>query len=43
MLIWMFSFTSLVHKFLILLTSLFVAFLALEKSFKMISHLLNLL
>jgi hypothetical protein len=43
MLIWMFSFISLVHKFLILLASLFVAFLTSEKSFKQISHLLNLL
>jgi hypothetical protein len=33
----------LFHKFLILLASLFVAFPALEKSFKLISHLLNLL
>jgi hypothetical protein len=33
----------LFHKFLILLASLFVAFLALEKSFKPISHLVNLL
>jgi hypothetical protein len=33
----------LFRKFLILLASLFVAFLALEKSFKLISHLLNLL
>jgi hypothetical protein len=43
MLIWMFSFTSLVHKFLILLANLFVVFLALAKSFKLISHLFNLL
>jgi hypothetical protein len=33
----------LFRKFLILLASLFVAFLASEKSFKLISHLLNLL
>jgi hypothetical protein len=31
------------HKFFILLASLFVAFLTSEKSFKLISHLLNLL
>jgi hypothetical protein len=43
MLIWMLSFESLVRKILILLASLFVAFLALEKSFKLISYLLNLL
>jgi hypothetical protein len=43
MLIWMFSFTSLVHKFLILLADLFVLFLALAKSFNLISYLLNLL
>jgi hypothetical protein len=43
MLIWMFSFVSLVRKFLMLLASLFVEFLSLEKSFKLISHLLNLL
>jgi hypothetical protein len=43
MLIWMFSFGSQVHKFLILLASAFVAFLTSEKSFKLISHLLNLL
>jgi hypothetical protein len=33
----------LFRKLLILLASLFVAFLVLEKSFKLISHLLNLL
>jgi hypothetical protein len=33
----------LFRKLLILLASLFVAFLILEKSFKLISHLLNLL
>jgi hypothetical protein len=33
----------LFHKFLILLTSLFVTFLTLEKSFKLIFYLLNLL
>jgi hypothetical protein len=33
----------LFRKFLILLASLFVAFLTSEKSFKLISHLLNLL
>jgi hypothetical protein len=33
----------LFHKFLILLASVFVAFLTSEKSFKLISHLLNLL
>jgi hypothetical protein len=43
MLIWMFSFVSLVRKFLMLLASLFVEFFSLEKSFKLISHLLNLL
>jgi hypothetical protein len=43
MLIWMCFFTSLVHKFLILLASVFVASLALTKSFKLISQLLNLL
>jgi hypothetical protein len=32
MLIWMFSFASLVHKFLILLEDLFVVFLTLEKN-----------
>jgi hypothetical protein len=36
-------FTSLVPEFLILLASLFVAFLTLEKFFKLVSHLLNLL
>jgi hypothetical protein len=39
----MFSFTSLVHKFLILLVDLFVTSLILEKSSKLISHFLNLL
>jgi hypothetical protein len=43
MLIWMFSFVSLIRMFLILLTSLFVAFLTSEKTFKLISHLPNLL
>jgi hypothetical protein len=41
MLIWMFSFSSLVRKFLILLANL--AFLTLEKSFKLISQLFDLL
>jgi hypothetical protein len=41
MLIWMFSFSSLVRKFLILLANL--AFLILEKSFKLISQLFDLL
>jgi hypothetical protein len=36
-------FRKFVRKFLILLTSLFVTFLALEKPLKLISHLLNLL
>jgi hypothetical protein len=43
MLIWMCFFISLIHKFLTLLASVFVASLELEKSFKLISHLLNLL
>jgi hypothetical protein len=43
MLIWMFFFASLVREFLTLLASLFVAFLALEKSIKLISLLLNLM
>jgi hypothetical protein len=42
MLIWMFSFTSLVREFLILLASSFVAFLTLERSFKLIFYLVNL-
>jgi hypothetical protein len=41
MLIWMFSFSSLVRKFLILLANL--TFLILEKSFKLISQLFDLL
>jgi hypothetical protein len=36
-------FTSLIHMFLILLASVFVASLALEMFFKLIFHLLNLL
>jgi hypothetical protein len=43
MLIWMFSFASLVHEFLILLAYLFVIFVALAKFLKLISLLLNLL
>jgi hypothetical protein len=43
MLIWMFYFASLDRKFLILLVDLFEVFLALAKSFKPISHLLNVL
>jgi hypothetical protein len=43
MLIWMFSFASLVRKFLTLLASVFVPSLALEKSFKLIFQLFNLL
>jgi hypothetical protein len=43
MLIWMCFFASLVREFLILLAILFVVFLALAKSFKMIFLLLNLL
>jgi hypothetical protein len=39
----MFSFANLVRKFLTLLAGVCVAFLKLEKSFKLISHLLNLL
>jgi hypothetical protein len=42
-LIWMFPSACLVHEFLTLLASLCVAFLALEKFFKLISQLLNLL
>jgi hypothetical protein len=36
-------FTSLIHMFLILLSSVFVTYLSLEMFFKMISHLLILL
>jgi hypothetical protein len=36
-------FVSRIHKFLTLLTSVFVVFLTLAMSFKLISHLLNLL
>jgi hypothetical protein len=43
MLIWMFFVASMVCKFLILLASLCVAFLTLERFLKLISHLLNLL
>jgi hypothetical protein len=35
-------FTNLAHEFLTLLTILFVVFRALARSFKLISHLLNL-
>jgi hypothetical protein len=43
MLIWMCFFANLARKFLTLLVILFVVFLALEMSFKLISLLLNLL
>jgi hypothetical protein len=41
--IWMCFFTRLVREFLTLLAILFVIFLALVRSFKLICHLLNLL
>jgi predicted RND superfamily exporter protein len=41
MLIWMFFFTNLVIKFLILVVILFVVFLTLGRFFKLIFHLLN--
>jgi hypothetical protein len=40
---WMCFFTNMVLVFLTLLASLCVAFFALERFFKLISHLLNLL
>jgi hypothetical protein len=43
MLIWMFSFTNLVLKYLILMVTLYVVFLASERFFKLIFLLLNLL
>jgi hypothetical protein len=43
MLIWMYFFANMDHEFLTLLVILFVAFLALERSFKLISLPLNLL
>jgi hypothetical protein len=41
-LIWMCFFTNLAREFLTLLAILFMVFLALARSFKPISHLLNL-